>query len=62
MTEKQKRGFALLTPEQRKAMSSMGGKSRDPESRHFFKDKENARKAGQLGGKARWKEKTDGVV
>ena len=61
MIEKQKRGFALLTPEQRKALSSKGGKARDPEKR-YFSDKESARKAGQLGGKARWKEKTDGGV
>ena len=49
---KKPRGFAALTPEQRKAVASMGGKAVKPESRSFSRSKELAKLAGQIGGKS----------
>jgi general stress protein YciG len=47
-----RRGFASLTPERRKEIASMGGKSVDPANRAFAKDKNLARAAGRQGGRA----------
>ena len=47
---KSKRGFNSLTPEARKRISSMGGKSVLPENRSFSQDGELASRAGSLGG------------
>lgn len=51
MTEKQLRGFALLSPERRKEIASRGGKSVPPEKR-YYTDKSKASAAGLKGGKA----------
>lgn len=50
--EKQRRGFACLTPEQRKEMASKGGKSLAPGDRYYSVNRAAARKAGRKGGKA----------
>lgn len=42
--------FADLTPEQRRAISSLGGKSVPPEKRTFSANKSLAIKAGRKGG------------
>jgi general stress protein YciG len=52
MTEKKLRGFALLTPEQRKLISSKGGKS-VPAEKRTYANKDRARDAGRKGGIAR---------
>lgn len=52
MTDKQKRGFALLDPERRKEIASKGGKSSAPEKRYYSTHKEAARVAGARGGSA----------
>jgi general stress protein YciG len=46
-----RRGFASMTPERRKEIASMGGKSVDPANRAFAKDKNLARAAGRQGGR-----------
>jgi general stress protein YciG len=51
MTEKQKRGFALLSPERRKIVAQMGGVSCPPEKRAFSTNKKLASEAGKKGGK-----------
>ncbi len=48
---KSRRGFASMTPERRKEIASMGGKSVDPANRAFAKNKELARAAGRQGGR-----------
>jgi general stress protein YciG len=50
MDEKPKRGFALLSPEQRRAISIAGGKA--SVDRHKYTP-ETAAKAGRIGGKAK---------
>lgn len=50
---KQKRGFALLSPERRKEVAVMGGHAVPPEKRSFSKDNALASRAGSLGGKAK---------
>jgi general stress protein YciG len=52
MTEKQKRGFALLTPEERSAIASMGGKAVNPMNRAFARDRQLAAESGRKGGTA----------
>ena len=47
-----RRGFASLTPERRKEIARMGGKSVAPANRAFAKNKELARTAGRQGGRA----------
>ena len=47
-----KRGFASLSPEQRREIASMGGKSVPAEKRAFSQNKELATKAGRKGGLA----------
>lgn len=49
-TAKGRRGFASMTPEQRKSISSMGGKSVRKEARSFSRDNELARRAAKAGG------------
>jgi general stress protein YciG len=49
MTEKKKRGFAVMSPEKRREISSKGGKSVPPEKRTYC-DKEKAAVAGRRGG------------
>jgi len=51
VTEKQLRGFALLSPERRKEIASKGGKSVPPEKR-YYADKSKASEAGAKGGKS----------
>ena len=46
-----KRGFALLSPERRKEIATLGGKSVAPSKRSFSTNKELAKKAGAKGGK-----------
>lgn len=45
-----KRGFAALTPERRKAISSLGGKAVKPQNRSFSRNKDLAISAGKKGG------------
>jgi general stress protein YciG len=51
MTEKKPRGFATLTPERRRELASMGGKTVAPEKR-YYSDRANASAAGVKGGKS----------
>ena len=51
-TLKPKMGFALLPPERRKEISSMGGKALKDEGRSFSINRELAREAGRKGGLA----------
>ena len=44
------RGFALLTPERRREIASLGGKSVAPVERAFSKDRNLAAAAGRVGG------------
>jgi general stress protein YciG len=48
-----RRGFASLTPEQRKAVSRKGGLAVDPTRRAFARNRSLASKAGRKGGKRR---------
>ena len=48
---KSNRGFASLTPERRKEIASMGGKSVPDEKRSFSRDHELAAEAGRKGGR-----------
>jgi len=54
MTDKPKarRGFAAMTPEKRREIAAMGGRSLKPEVRSFAADRELAARAGALGGQA----------
>lgn len=57
MTEEQpkpksKRGFAAMTPEQRREIASMGGKSVPAERRSFAQNPNLAASAGSKGGKS----------
>lgn len=54
-TPKQKRGFALLTPEQRKIIASKGGRSVPAALRTFSTSKSKAVEAGRKGGAGRAK-------
>jgi general stress protein YciG len=54
MTEPKKpRGFAAMTPEQRREISSRGGRNTPPEKRNFSRDPASAVLNGSKGGKAR---------
>lgn len=44
------RGFAALSPERRKEIARMGGKSIAPDKRAFSKNRELASRAGKIGG------------
>lgn len=46
------RGFALLTPERRREIASMGGKAVSSHERAFSKDRNLAAAAGRIGGEA----------
>ncbi len=48
--EKKVTGFALLSPERRKELASIGGKACPNETRSFSKNKALAIEAGRLGG------------
>ena len=50
--EKQRRGFALISPERQRQIASMGGKASSPEKRAFARDRELAARAGSKGGKS----------
>ena len=50
MTEKKKQGFAAMSPERVREISSKGGKSVPPEKRIFFKDRVLASQLGRKGG------------
>jgi len=53
MTEKQKRGFALLTPEERFKVASKGGKTAHAIGKaHKWKPGKEASIAGKKGGEA----------
>lgn len=49
---KSTRGFASISPERRREIASMGGKSVPDEKRSFSKNRELAQAAGRKGGKA----------
>jgi general stress protein YciG len=62
MTEtngKSRRGFASMTPERRKEIASLGGKSVAPENRAFSKSRDLARAAGKNGGRSSKKTPTE---
>jgi len=50
VTEKKKQGFAAMSPERVREISSKGGKSVPPEKRIFFKDRVLASQLGRKGG------------
>lgn len=50
MTTPKPKGFAALSPERRREISSMGGKAQPPEKRSFSKDRDLASAAGRTGG------------
>jgi hypothetical protein len=49
---KQRRGFACMDPEKRRAIARKGGASVRPENRSFSKDRDLSARAGRLGGEA----------
>jgi general stress protein YciG len=49
---KQRRGFACMSPEQRREIARKGGASVDPSKRSFAKDRDLAASAGRKGGEA----------
>jgi uncharacterized protein len=49
---KRKSGFALLSPEKRREMASLGGRSVPAEKRSFAQNPDLAAQAGRKGGKA----------
>ena len=51
-TPKQRRGFAAMDPEKRRAIAAKGGGSVKPENRSFAKDRGLAISAGRKGGSA----------
>jgi len=48
--EKSKRGLAAMTPERRREIQSMGGRSVAAENRAYSKNADLAREAGRRGG------------
>jgi len=50
MTEKQKKGFAVMSPEKVREIASKGGKSVPSEKRIFSVDRVLASKSGRKGG------------
>lgn len=48
--KKQRRGFAAMDPEKRRAIARKGGQSMPSHLRSFAKDKELAARAGAKGG------------
>jgi uncharacterized protein len=51
MTKKARRGFALMSPEKRKAIAARGGANVPKERRTFFQDSGLAAAAGAVGGR-----------
>jgi general stress protein YciG len=51
---KKPRGFACLSPEERKAMASRAGRATKPHNRHFARNPDAAVDAGRKGGAALW--------
>ncbi len=49
---KQRKGFAVLSLEERRRIASMGGKAVRPENRAYSKNRELAVEAGRKGGLA----------
>lgn len=49
---KSRRGFASMSPEKRRQIASLGGKSVAPENRSFSRDRTLAARAGSIGGQA----------
>lgn len=54
---KQKRGFALMTPEARSRIASLGGKAAHAKGRAHQYTSEEAKIAGKKGGKNSWKKR-----
>lgn len=52
---KQKRGFALMDPERRRALAKKGGEKAHELGRAHQFTEEEAKEAGKKGGRARWK-------
>ena len=50
MSEKKKQGFAAMSPERVREISSKGGKAVPPEKRIFSKDRVLASQSGRKGG------------
>ena len=50
MTEKKKQGFAVMSPERVREISSKGGKSVPPEKRIFSVNRVLASQSGRKGG------------
>lgn len=48
---KQRRGFAVMSPERRREYAARGGAAVKPENRAFSQNRELAVKAGQMGGR-----------
>jgi len=57
--EKKKRGFAALTPEQRKEISSKGGKAAHSKGVAHCWTSQEAIEAGKLGGQATRRNKAE---
>lgn len=55
MAEKQRRGFAAMSPEKRSAISRLGGLAVPDDKRAFSQDRGLASSAGAVGGRARIK-------
>ncbi|MBM3609226.1 MAG: stress-induced protein [Alphaproteobacteria bacterium] len=49
---KSRRGFASMSPEKRRQIASLGGRSVAPENRSFSRDRTLAARAGSKGGQA----------
>lgn len=58
MTTPKPRGFAALSPERRKEIARMGGKSIAPDKRAFSQNRELASRAGKVGGSVRQEKKS----
>lgn len=49
---KSRRGFASMSPEKRRQIASLGGRSVAPENRSFSRDRTLAAQAGSKGGQS----------
>ena len=58
-SKKSRRGFASMTIEQRKAIASMGGRAAHLSGNAHEFTVEEARKAGEKGGKARQQQREE---
>lgn len=59
MTEKKKRGFAAMTPEQRRTIQSAGGRAVPVEKRTFSQDRKLASQAGKTSAARRASKETE---